>query len=50
MRHMTARLEFLLGLVALIVAGLAMTTLYLRAELRREKRGEKSLGSRIAPR
>lgn len=47
---MTARLEFLAGLVALVVAGLSLTTLYLRAKLRQEKQGETSLGSRIAPR
>ena len=46
---MTARLEFPLGLVALIVAGMTMTTLYLRAELRREQQGDDSLVSRIAP-
>ena len=47
---MTARLEFLLGLVALIVAGLTMTTLYLRAKLRQEEQGDESLVSRTAPR
>ncbi len=47
---MTARLEYLTGLVALIVAGLAMTTLYLRAKLRQEEQGDDSLLSRTAPR
>lgn len=47
---MTARLEFLLGLIALIVAGLTMTTLYLRAKLRQEEQGDAdSLISRVAP-
>ncbi|NEU58636.1 hypothetical protein [Halorussus sp. MSC15.2] len=47
---MTARLEFLLGVVALVVAGLTMTTLYLRAKLRQEEQGDTGLTSRIAPR
>lgn len=34
---MTARLEFLLGIVALVVTGLVMTALYLRAEVRKEQ-------------
>lgn len=47
---MTARLEFLVGLVGLVIAGLAMTTLYLRAVLRREQQDEESTTSCIAPR
>lgn len=32
---MTARIEFLLGMVALVVAGLTLTTLYLRTRVRK---------------
>lgn len=46
---MTARLEFLLGLVALVIVGLSMTALYLRAKLRQEQQDDTDLGSRIAP-
>ncbi|WP_435175433.1 hypothetical protein [Halorussus sp. AFM4] len=46
---MTARLEFLLGLVALVVAGLTLTTLYLRTKLRQEQQGDESALSRTAP-
>lgn len=46
---MTARLEYLLGLVSLVVAGLAMTALYLRTELRRREQGDDSLLDRVAP-
>lgn len=34
---MTARFEFLLGMVALVITGLVMTALYLRAEVRKEQ-------------
>lgn len=48
-RITTARLEFLLGLVALVVAELVMTVLYLRAQLRREV-GRRIPFSRESPR
>lgn len=46
---MTARLEYLLGLGSLVVAGLVMTALYLRAELRRREQGDDSALERVAP-
>lgn len=47
---MTTRLEYLLGMGALLVAGLTMTALYLRAELRRkeaESKQRQNTGSAI---